>query len=122
MHVAKPEWGTKRDCTECGARFYDLTRTPIVCPKCEATVVIEVVKSRSKAKAEPAKPAAVPEVVAEEPKDDEAALLTAAGIEEDNSEDDEEDGTIGDVFVEDDDEDDDVTAVIDTPVATPTTE
>jgi uncharacterized protein (TIGR02300 family) len=36
--VAKPEWGVKRNCTGCGARFYDLRRDPIVCPKCEAVV------------------------------------------------------------------------------------
>ena len=34
--VAKPEWGTKRLCRSCGARFYDLRRKPVVCPKCGA--------------------------------------------------------------------------------------
>ncbi len=33
--VVKPEWGTKRTCQSCAARFYDLQRKPIVCPKCE---------------------------------------------------------------------------------------
>ncbi|MGB0671459.1 MAG: TIGR02300 family protein, partial [Rhodospirillales bacterium] len=33
--MAKPEWGTKRACQSCGARFYDLGRNPIVCPKCD---------------------------------------------------------------------------------------
>ena len=32
--MAKPEWGTKRICPSCGARYYDLLRDPIVCPKC----------------------------------------------------------------------------------------
>ncbi|TVR78127.1 MAG: TIGR02300 family protein [Rhodospirillales bacterium] len=32
--MAKPEWGTKRTCHNCGARFYDLQRDPIVCPVC----------------------------------------------------------------------------------------
>jgi uncharacterized protein (TIGR02300 family) len=32
--MAKPELGTKRTCVACGARFYDLTKTPAVCPKC----------------------------------------------------------------------------------------
>jgi uncharacterized protein (TIGR02300 family) len=32
--VAKPELGTKRLCGGCGAKFYDLNNTPIVCPKC----------------------------------------------------------------------------------------
>ncbi len=35
--MAKAEWGTKRTCQNCGARFYDLHRSPIVCPIC-ATV------------------------------------------------------------------------------------
>jgi uncharacterized protein (TIGR02300 family) len=34
--LAKPEWGTKRTCQACGARFYDLRRQTIVCPICEA--------------------------------------------------------------------------------------
>ena len=34
--LAKPEWGMKRTCASCGARFYDLNRDPITCPKCEA--------------------------------------------------------------------------------------
>ena len=32
--MAKPELGTKRVCVACGARFYDLTKQPAVCPKC----------------------------------------------------------------------------------------
>jgi len=32
----KPEWGAKRTCQSCGAPFYDMRRTPIVCPKCGA--------------------------------------------------------------------------------------
>ncbi|HWP27529.1 MAG TPA: TIGR02300 family protein [Xanthobacteraceae bacterium] len=35
--MAKPELGTKRLCANCGTKFYDLSRSPIVCPKC-ATV------------------------------------------------------------------------------------
>ena len=32
--MQRPELGTKRTCQHCGARFYDLGRDPIVCPKC----------------------------------------------------------------------------------------
>lgn len=32
--MANPELGTKRTCLQCGARFYDLDRAAIVCPKC----------------------------------------------------------------------------------------
>ena len=34
--MAKPEWGLKRTCLSCGARFYDMQRDPIICPSCEA--------------------------------------------------------------------------------------
>lgn len=34
--MAKPEWGTKRVCKSCAAKFYDLKRSPILCPKCGA--------------------------------------------------------------------------------------
>jgi uncharacterized protein (TIGR02300 family) len=32
--MAKPELGTKRVCVACATRFYDLTKSPAVCPKC----------------------------------------------------------------------------------------
>ena len=34
--MARPSWGTKRTCQSCGARFYDMRRDPIICPKCSA--------------------------------------------------------------------------------------
>jgi uncharacterized protein (TIGR02300 family) len=34
LQLAKPEWGTKRICHNCGARFYDLRREPATCPAC----------------------------------------------------------------------------------------
>ena len=33
--MVKAEWGLKRACLSCGAKFYDMQRDPIVCPKCE---------------------------------------------------------------------------------------
>jgi uncharacterized protein (TIGR02300 family) len=32
--VAKSELGTKRLCASCGAKFYDLNKSPPLCPKC----------------------------------------------------------------------------------------
>ena len=32
--MAKPELGSKRQCQNCGAKFFDLNKDPIVCPKC----------------------------------------------------------------------------------------
>ena len=40
--LAKPEWGSKRICQSCGARFYDFARSPIVCPSCGAIFDVEV--------------------------------------------------------------------------------
>ena len=38
--MTKPELGTKRLCAGCNAKFYDLLKTPIVCPMCEAVFVV----------------------------------------------------------------------------------
>ena len=38
--MAKPALGTKRICTGCAAKFYDLDRSPIVCPTCETVFVV----------------------------------------------------------------------------------
>ena len=32
--MAKPEWGIKRVCYGCGAKFYDLDKEEIICPAC----------------------------------------------------------------------------------------
>ena len=32
--MVKAAWGTKRSCQNCSARFYDLNKNPITCPKC----------------------------------------------------------------------------------------
>ena len=34
--MAKLAWGTKLTCPSCGARFYDLRRPSVACPKCES--------------------------------------------------------------------------------------
>jgi len=46
--VAKPEWGKKRNCPECGARFYDLGKDdPVTCIECGHEWVPEpVLKSK----------------------------------------------------------------------------
>lgn len=67
--MTKHELGQKHLCTNCGAKFYDLTRKPPACPKCE-TVAEPVERprtTRAASRAKP-KPAKVEPVVAEEPK------------------------------------------------------
>jgi uncharacterized protein (TIGR02300 family) len=82
--LAKPDLGTKRLCGNCGAKFYDLSKTPIVCPKCDTVFVVTPVSSR--AKPEPAARAAAaavaePEVIAPETAEAEFVSLEEADAE-----------------------------------------
>ena len=84
--MAKTDLGTKRLCGSCGAKFYDLSKTPIVCPKCETVFVVAPVSSRSRP-AEAARAAAVaePEVVTPETADAEFVSLEDADAENSGS-------------------------------------
>jgi uncharacterized protein (TIGR02300 family) len=44
--MSKPARGIKRVCQSCGARFYDLGRTPIVCPACQTVYQVTQPTSR----------------------------------------------------------------------------
>ena len=84
--MAKPELGTKRLCANCSAKFYDLNKDPIVCPKCSTVYVVAPVVTRGRpdsAAAVAARAAAVPvaEVVAPEPPDAEFVSLEEADAE-----------------------------------------
>lgn len=58
MAVAKPELGIKRQCANCGAKFYDLAKTPIVCPKCGTVYEVTAASARRTAAKAPAPEAA----------------------------------------------------------------
>jgi len=81
--LAKPEWGTKRMCQSCGAKFYDFDRSPILCPNCGATFDPEALLRARRSKANPAKAkvAKVEEDDIDEALDDDDAL---ADIEDDD--------------------------------------
>ena len=36
--LPKAEWGAKRLCESCGAKFYDMSRRPPTCPSCGAAI------------------------------------------------------------------------------------
>jgi uncharacterized protein (TIGR02300 family) len=46
--VAKPELGTKRLCGNCGAKFYDLGKDPIICPKCHTAMAVAAATTRAR--------------------------------------------------------------------------
>lgn len=60
--MVKAAWGTKRSCQNCGARFYDLNKNPMTCPKCgqqhDPEDFVKARRSRSVASAAKAVPAA----------------------------------------------------------------
>lgn len=113
--MAKPELGAKRQCQSCAAKFFDLNRTPIVCPKCGT--IFQAVAVRA-----PARAAAVAdEDEAESPQAelvpledaDAAAEKVVEGVDDDlEIEDDAADAD--DTFLEEEEEDaDDVSGLID---------
>ena len=71
--MAKPELGTKRLCSGCGAKFYDLNKDPITCPKCGTVYEVAPVRAR----AEPASAMAARAV----PKEAEAEVPETADAE-----------------------------------------
>ena len=105
--MTKPEWGSKRTCLNCGTRFYDMQRTPIVCPKCGSENAPDAVtKARRVMKKAPAHVAEVKAKVAK-PAPDDDEVIDEVEVEDD---DDTDDGLIEDT--EDLAEDDDMAEVI----------
>ena len=112
--MAKPELGTKRACQHCGTKFFDLSRSPIVCPKC-ATVFQAVALSRAAAPAAVAKdeeveadPLAADLAPLEEADPAKAPAAAADGVEI------EDDDAAEDTFLEEEEEEsDDVAGLID---------
>lgn len=51
--MAKPEWGVKRICPSCGARYYDMRKDPPVCPTCGAQFDPEALLKSRKARPVP---------------------------------------------------------------------
>src|SRR5262245_33905302 len=70
--VAKPELGTKRLCGNCSAKFYDLNKDPIVCPKCHTVMELAAVNARARPE-----PAAAPHAAAPAPEEEVVAPETA---------------------------------------------
>ena len=116
--MAKPELGTKRICPNCGAKYYDLNRDPIICPRCGTH--FEVANTRVRAQAAP-EPEEEEEEVAPEPVEAEFVTLEEADEEAadggvvavEGVEDEEAETTEQDTFLEESDEEgDDVTDII----------
>jgi uncharacterized protein (TIGR02300 family) len=111
--VAKPELGTKRLCGNCAAKFYDLNKTPITCPKCHT--VMEIAAPTTRPRPEPARAAAAPvkeEAVVPETQDAEFVSLEDADAEAQGKKVAGDDAIAGDDDIEIDDEPIDDAALI----------
>ncbi len=113
--MAKPELGNKHQCHQCGTKFFDLNKNPVICPKCGA--VQQVVATRP-VRPPPAKEEVEPEtgletVSLEEVEANEANVEPAAEDEVEI-----EDEPADDTFLEEEEEDtDDVSGLIDGDIA-----
>lgn len=67
--MAKAEWGLKRVCPNCAARYYDMKKNPPVCPSCGTVFDPENLMRTRRGRGSADKRAAVA-VVAEEELDD----------------------------------------------------
>ena len=94
--MVKADWGLKRMCQHCGARFYDMRRDPITCPKCSAVFDPAVqLRPRRQAREEPVRPAPPPPV-AKAVVEEEAAIGEVDDEVEEGAEEEEKDETIED--------------------------
>ena len=127
--MSKPARGTKRVCPSCGARFYDLGRSPITCSVCQAVYQISAPSSRRAERSAPVAKTPKPEAEDKEPPIvggadvislDEAAEAEEAAVDDeaivDLGDDDDDipaDDDDDDTFLEADEEgDDDVTDIV----------
>ena len=74
--MAKPELGTKRLCAGCGAKFYDLNKDPITCPKCGTVYEVVVVAPRGRPDSAAARAAAAQAAEPEVPEPQEAEFVS----------------------------------------------
>ncbi|MHB2167314.1 TIGR02300 family protein [Alsobacter sp. R-9] len=102
--MAKPELGTKRQCQSCGAKFYDLNKSPITCPKCGAAFALAAVAVGAAASRRAAEAARAEE---EDTEADTAAGPELVSLDEVEAEEAEKDIPIDGVEIEDDIAEDD---------------
>ena len=117
--MAKPELGSKRQCQNCGAKFFDLNRDPILCPKCGATFQPPALSRASVRAAAEDEEAELPEAGAEivSLEDADATEDKVATVVDDDV--DLGDDAADDTFLEEEEEDnDDVSNLIDGDIET----
>ncbi len=128
--MSNPSRGSKRVCPNCGARFYDLSRTPIVCPVCQTVYQVTAPSPRRSERAQAAKAPVVVEPEVDTPVLGDADVISLEEVEEAGAEvpieEDEEIVDIGDdapeipaadddTFLEEEEGEADVAGIVGTP-------
>jgi uncharacterized protein (TIGR02300 family) len=88
--MVSAELGTKRTCPNCAARFYDLLKDPITCPKCGTSFIAQAIlpsKSDMPAAAAVAAPKPREVVQEDEAETGDVELISLEEVEEDNKDD-----------------------------------
>ena len=117
--MAKPELGAKRQCQACAAKFFDLNRDPIVCPKCGT--IFQGAPARAQQVAakeeESDEPAATGDAELVSLEDAEAPEEKVAATIDDDVEVEDDDSAEDTFLEEEEEEDDDVSGLIDGDIA-----
>ena len=121
--MAKPELGSKRQCESCGAKFFDLNRDPITCPKCGTSFQAAAVSPSRAARAapeddEPEADQAAPDTVSLEEAEDSDAKVAATAVPDDDIDIDDDDAPDDTFLEEEEEENDDVSGLIDGDIET----
>jgi uncharacterized protein (TIGR02300 family) len=114
--VTKPELGNKHQCQQCGTKFFDLNKSPVICPKCGAVFHVALARSPRPGAGKDKEPDAkiAPEFVsldeANAADTDKIVAITDEDIEI-------EDDAGEDTFLEEEETNDDVAGLIDDDLA-----
>lgn len=115
--MTKPELGNKHQCQQCGTKFFDLNKMPVVCPKCGTTQQVSFARAArpGAAEEEEVENESGPEIVSLDEAEAAEENITV-GVDEDVEIEDE--GGDDDTFLEEEEEDtDDVSGLIDSDLA-----
>ena len=119
--MAKPELGAKRQCQHCGAKFFDLNKDPIVCPKCgtvfQGAVRVERAPAKEEVEEEEAAPPSGVELVSLDEVEAAEEKPAEPAVEDIEVEDDEAEPDDDSFLEEEEEEDDDVSNLIDGDIA-----
>ena len=107
IKLPQANWGSKHICQECEAKYYDMGRSPIICPSCGVELVEKPILSKSSSTRD--KNPQKPEGTVKEAEE----ILADSVLDNDDDDDDLPDDDVLPDLGEDDDADDDASSVVD---------